>query len=192
MALAEKHKRSGAVVIAFLGDGTLGEGVVYEALNMAALWRAPLLYVVENNRIAQTTPVDLALAGDIAARFSAFSIPFAELDSSDVRLIYTYAGKQLTEVRNQGGPRALILHTCRFGPHSKGDDTRPEAEIARLRRERDPLTIHGARLEPRARAEIEGQVEAEIAQAFSQALADEYPQPDFEPVGVRPGARSSN
>jgi TPP-dependent pyruvate/acetoin dehydrogenase alpha subunit len=175
MALAEKHKRSGAVVIAFLGDGTLGEGVVYEALNMAALWRAPLLYVVENNRIAQTTPVDLALAGDIAARFSAFSIPFAELDSSDVRLIYTYAGKQLTEVRNQGGPRALILHTCRFGPHSKGDDTRPADALQRLRQERDPLSIQAARLDREIVKKIRASVDARIEQAYQAALTDPYP-----------------
>ena len=58
MALAEKFKRSGAVCVVFLGDGTLGEGVVYEALNLASLWGAPILYVVENNRIAQTTPAE--------------------------------------------------------------------------------------------------------------------------------------
>jgi pyruvate dehydrogenase E1 component alpha subunit len=128
----------------------------------------------------------------MAARFQAFGIPALKLDSSDVLEIHPQAEALLGQVRRHNAPRALILHTCRFGPHSKGDDTRPEAEIARLRRERDPLAIHGARLEPRARAEVERQVEAEIAQAYSQALADEYPQPDFEPVGVRPGARSSN
>src|SRR4030067_533323 len=81
MALAEKYKCSGKVAVAFLGDGTLGEGVVYEALNMASLWGAPILYVLENNHIAQTTPVDLAVAGQIAGRFSAFGIPVTELAS---------------------------------------------------------------------------------------------------------------
>jgi TPP-dependent pyruvate/acetoin dehydrogenase alpha subunit len=60
MALAEKLKGTGAVAVAFLGDGTLGEGVLYEALNMASLWEAPILFVLENNGIAQTTPVELA------------------------------------------------------------------------------------------------------------------------------------
>ena len=81
MALAEKRKGSRAVTVAFLGDGTLGEGVVYEALNMAALWKAPILYVVENNRIAQTTPIEQAVAGSLPARFQAFGIPAHELDS---------------------------------------------------------------------------------------------------------------
>ena len=74
MALAEKHRRSGAVVIAFMGDGTLGEGVVYEALNMAALWEAPILYVLENNRIAQTTPTAATIGGDLTARGQAFGV----------------------------------------------------------------------------------------------------------------------
>ncbi len=91
MALAEKRKDSRAVTVAFLGDGTLGEGVVYEALNMAALWKAPILYVVENNCIAQTTPIEQALAGSLPARFQAFGIPAHELDSSDVCEIRTRA-----------------------------------------------------------------------------------------------------
>ncbi len=69
MALAEKRKGSRAVTVAFLGDGTLGEGVVYEALNMAALWKAPILYVVENNRIAQTTPIEAGSGGQPAGPF---------------------------------------------------------------------------------------------------------------------------
>jgi TPP-dependent pyruvate/acetoin dehydrogenase alpha subunit len=178
MALAEKHKRSGAVVIAFLGDGTLGEGVVYEALNMAALWKAPILYVVENNRIAQTTPVDLALAGNIAARFSAFGIPIAELDSSDVCLISSLAQEQLDGVREQGGPRALILHTCRFGPHSKGDDTRPPEAVERLRQERDPLNIQAARLDTGSLKRVQAAVDARILQAYQAALTDPYPALD--------------
>ncbi|MBA4385738.1 MAG: pyruvate dehydrogenase, partial [Anaerolinea sp.] len=84
MALAEKQKKTDAAVTVFIGDGTLGEGVIYEAFNMASLWSAPLLIVVENNHIAQTTPTDFALAGDMRMRFQAFGIPAFELDTSDV------------------------------------------------------------------------------------------------------------
>jgi TPP-dependent pyruvate/acetoin dehydrogenase alpha subunit len=175
MALAEKYKGTGAVVISFLGDGTLGEGVVYESLNIASLWGAPILYVVENNHIAQTTPVEVAIAGNIPARFQAFGIPARQLDTSDVLEILPVAGEFLDEVRAQQTPRALILETCRFAPHSKGDDTRSPEEIAQLRKERDPLTIHGVRLESGEKAAIEAQVEAHIRQAFEQALADPYP-----------------
>jgi TPP-dependent pyruvate/acetoin dehydrogenase alpha subunit len=172
MALAEKRKKSRALVVCFLGDGTLGEGVVYEALNLAALWKAPILYVVENNRIAQTTPIELSVSGNIAARFTAFGIPVSELDSSDVLEISGIAERSLEKLRSSQAPRGLILHTCRFGPHSKGDDTRPDGEVARLRKERDPLTIHGARLAPDLRSAIEGDVNIQIQEAFQQALDD--------------------
>ncbi len=76
MALAEKASGSGNIVAVFLGDGTLGEGVVYESLNIASLWSLPILFVVENNRYAQTTPISLAMAGSIPARFSAFGIEY--------------------------------------------------------------------------------------------------------------------
>ena len=175
MALAEKRKSSGAVVICFMGDGALGEGVVYEALNIAALWGAPILYVLEDNRIAQTTPVELALAGDMAARFNAFGIPTRQLDTSDICEILPVAGELLGEVRAGMGPRALVLHTHRFGPHSKGDDTRPADEIARLRKERDPVTIQSARVDPGERDRIEADVIQQIEQALHQAMEDPFP-----------------
>jgi TPP-dependent pyruvate/acetoin dehydrogenase alpha subunit len=176
MALAEKRKGSGGVVVAFLGDGTLGEGVVYEALNMASLWQAPVLYVLENNRIAQTTPVELAVAGDIAARFTAFGIPVRQLDTSDVCEILPVAGDVLQGVRTMGSPRALILHTCRFGPHSKGDDTRHPDEVTRMRQQRDPLAIHAVRLSPDERQTVEAQVNRLVDQSFQQALQDPFPR----------------
>ncbi|MEX1071681.1 MAG: thiamine pyrophosphate-dependent dehydrogenase E1 component subunit alpha [Anaerolineales bacterium] len=174
-ALAEKAKNSGAITVIFLGDGALGEGVLYESLNMAALWKAPILFVLENNHIAQTTPIELAVAGDIAARFTAFGIPCRELDSSDVIEIEGDAGIEIKNLRTQGGPRALIIHTQRFGPHSKGDDTRDEKVMSKIRAERDPLTIHGSRLAAKDRKEIEKQAEGEVAAAFAQAQQDPLP-----------------
>ncbi|MBI3159693.1 MAG: thiamine pyrophosphate-dependent dehydrogenase E1 component subunit alpha [Chloroflexi bacterium] len=176
-ALAEKLKGTGALTVCFIGDGTLGEGVLYESLNMAALWGAPVLYVVENNRIAQTTPIELALAGSIPARFEAFGIPARELDTSDVLEILPVAGDLIAEMRADPGPRALILHTCRFGPHSKGDDTRPAELVEKMRAERDPLTIHAARLKKTERTAIEDEVNAEVTAAFAAAKAEPMPEP---------------
>ena len=170
IALAEKARGSRAVVVAFLGDGTLGEGVVYEALNLAGLWRLPILYVLENNRIAQTTPIELAVAGEISDRFRAFGLPVDERDTSEVGEIVALAGQSLAHIRQSGRPRALVLHTARFGPHSKGDDTRPAEEVARLQAERDPITLQAARLEPGARQSAEQAIQAEIDSAFRQAL----------------------
>jgi TPP-dependent pyruvate/acetoin dehydrogenase alpha subunit len=179
MALAEKFKASQAVTVVFLGDGTLGEGAIYEAFNLAALWQAPVLFVVDNNHIAQTTPVEQSFAGfcpgAIASRFQSFSIPAVELDSSDVLEIAAAARPLWDSIRQGSGPQALILHTRRFGPHSKGDDTRSQALIDQIRQERDPLRIQAARLNPEQRTRIEAQVNAEIQAAFSQALGDPWP-----------------
>src|SRR4030042_1657002 len=75
MALAERERGMHAIVIAFLGDGTLGEGVVYESLNMAALWKLPVVFVVENNHYAQTTPIEQHMAGSLTGRVAPFGIP---------------------------------------------------------------------------------------------------------------------
>jgi TPP-dependent pyruvate/acetoin dehydrogenase alpha subunit len=145
---------------------------------MASLWEAPILFILENNRIAQTTPIEQALAGGLLKRFQAFDIPAWELDSSDVEAIASVAGPLIEDVRQERGPGALILHTCRFGPHSKGDDTRPEQEVERMRRERDPLAIQAQRLDEAGRKTIEATVDDEIQQAFRLALADPYPIPE--------------
>ena len=180
MALAEKRLGSGAVAVVFLGDGTLGQGVVYESFNLASLWESPILFVLENNHIAQTTPSELSVAGDIKARFNAFGIPAYHLDSSDVREIYPLARELLSQVRENSSPTGLILSTHRFGPHSKGDDTRARDEIEKLRLERDPLTIQAARLTSSDRTRVEMEIQADIAAAFQEALND--PWPDFSSI----------
>jgi acetoin:2,6-dichlorophenolindophenol oxidoreductase subunit alpha len=176
MALAEKQKGSGSVVSTFLGDGTLGEGVVYEALNMGSLWKVPILYVVENNHIAQTTPISLTLAGDICARFTAFGIPAHPIDSSDVLEIQSAAAHLFDEIREGIGPRALVINTQRLGPHSKGDDTRDPQVLEKIKREFDPLSIHAQRLSSGDIAAIEEDVNREVLDAFETALNDPYPQ----------------
>ena len=129
---------------------------------------------LENNKIAQTTPVELNLAGDIPKRFSAFGIPANQLDTSDVQIILSAARELINEVRQSSTTRALILNTCRFGPHSKGDDPRPQEEISKLWKTRDPLTIQAKRLPTEESAAIEKDIRTEVRQAFQQALDDPF------------------
>jgi acetoin:2,6-dichlorophenolindophenol oxidoreductase subunit alpha len=171
MALAEKQ-RQGRVVVAFTGDGALGEGVVYESLNMAALWRLPVLIVLENNRYAQSTPIARHLAGGISARFQAFGIPAIEIDTTDAVEIAAATRPLLDLTRAGRGPHALVIHTYRFAPHSKGDDTRDPDEIARYRRN-DPLPLLCARLSPQVAGSLKDEVEAEVEAAFR--LAEQAP-----------------
>jgi acetoin:2,6-dichlorophenolindophenol oxidoreductase subunit alpha len=176
MALAEKRGRTGYVVVAFLGDGALGEGAVYESLNMASLWSLPILFVLENNRYAQTTPIQHHLAGDPAARFGAFGIPFDVIETTDVLEIRKLALAALREIRAGRGPRALVIGTYRLAPHSKGDDIRDPAEIEAHRR-LEPLRLQAGRLSAVVRASIEGQVEEEVELAMQRAAASPAPDP---------------
>jgi TPP-dependent pyruvate/acetoin dehydrogenase alpha subunit len=177
MALAEKVKKTGMIVLAFLGDGTLGEGVLYESLNIASLWSLPVLFVVENNHYAQTTPIGMAVAGTIAGRFSAFGITTLERDTSDVLEVQAAALEVVRSVRRNGRPVGLILQTYRFSAHSKGDDVRDPTEIARAR-EKDPLLVQVARLSSAERVRAESEVAAAIADAFARAEADPFPSPE--------------
>ncbi|MBE0408738.1 MAG: thiamine pyrophosphate-dependent dehydrogenase E1 component subunit alpha [Anaerolineales bacterium] len=175
IALAEKFQMRQTVTIAFLGDGALGEGVFYEALNLASLFQSPILFVLENNRIAQTTPIELHTSGDILSRFLAFDIKAEQIDSSDVLEIQKIAAALIDLVRNSQSPRALIINTHRFGPHSKGDDTRPADLIRKIKQLYDPLIIHGSRLTNYQRTSIDEEVNQEVVEAFQKALEDPIP-----------------
>lgn len=170
MGLAEKYSGRDSIVIDFMGDGTLGEGIVYECLNMVSLWQVPLLFVLENNHIAQTTPDRLAVAGSITGRFKAFGIPTQMVDSSDVLVISDLAKQLISQVRAQRSPQALVIETVRLGTHSKGDDTRSPEELEALWQTRDPVSIHGQRLPAAVRSAVEQQVESRIEEAFTAAL----------------------
>jgi 2-oxoisovalerate dehydrogenase E1 component len=191
MALAEKFKKTGKIALVFLGDGTLGEGALYESLNIAALWQIPVLYIVENNRYAQTTPVEVGVSGSIAARFDAFGIQNWEVDSSDVLEICSRAESALEHVRGLCRPAALILHTHRFSAHSKGDDTRPRELVAKIRAERDPLQIHAPRLDSAQLAQAEAEVSALIDNAFTRAANDSFPVFQLSSSPVQPSNRNT-
>jgi len=177
MALAERERGSDAVTTAFIGDGTLGQGVVYETLNLASLWRLPLLFVLENNSYAQSTPSSLAMAGSIVDRANAFGIETTELDTTDVTDIHSRASAVVEEVRVSGRPHFLVLHTYRFSPHSKGDDFRDPDEIEK-RRTFDPLRISAAGIDESARTALEDACEHRLAGAL--AAADQAPVAGLE------------
>lgn len=145
VAMAEKIRQSGAVGIVFMGDGTLGQGVVYETFNLASLWSLPLLVVIENNGYAQSTPLARNLAGSIAARPRAFGIPCDEATSNDAEELTALFGRVLDAVRREGAPRVALVNTYRLCAHSKGDDFRPKDEVESWR-ERDPLALMRTRL----------------------------------------------
>lgn len=133
VALHLARSEPGALACVYIGDGTWGEGAVYEALNMAALWALPLLVVVENNGIAQSTPTNRQLAGTIAARAAAFGAAHHRVESIDINEIRTELVPLVDDVRQRRRPGVVEFITHRVGPHSKGDDTRSPEEIERVR-----------------------------------------------------------
>jgi len=133
-------KDTGAITTVFLGDGTMGQGVLYEGLNMAALWNLPVLFVVEDNGIAQTTPVKSGVSGRISNRAKPFGIKSFRYAGTNVLDVYKLASEVISYIRTERKPAWLYLKTVRLGPHSKGDDTRSDEEMLKENK-KDPLLI---------------------------------------------------
>jgi TPP-dependent pyruvate/acetoin dehydrogenase alpha subunit len=178
IALAERERRSGALTVAFLGDGALGQGVVYESFNMASLWELPILFVVENNFYAQSTPIRLGLAGEIAARGRAFGIKTAQLATTDSTEIQRVAGAVISRIRRHSRPFLLVLDTYRLSPHSKGDDVRDAVEIQDAWT-RDPLHLAAAHVPSAVRSAVDAACEQRLTDAIQRALA----APPARPLG---------
>ncbi len=176
-ALAEVRLGSGAISVVFLGDGTLGEGIVYETLNMASLWSSPTLFVLEDNGYAQSTPKRLGVAGSMVARARAFGIEAESLESNDVEELLPLVRSRVGLVRSSGRPFFQIVRTFRLAAHSKGDDDRDPKEIAAWR-ERDPVEMLARRLPERDRVEIQTAVDSEVEAAVQEADAAPWPEPE--------------
>lgn len=189
MALDRRRRNSRGMVAIMIGDGTLGEGLLYESMNLASVWKAPVLFVVENNGIAQTTYTSETLGGSIEARGAAFGLRTWRLDDASPAFAQD-VDAVVAAMRDGGGPGMLVIDTCRLGPHSKGDDLRPAEERKRIE-DRDPLAALGRSIGDAARAEIELRNRNFVALIESEALAS--PVSQFETVPqhcFRPASRA--
>jgi TPP-dependent pyruvate/acetoin dehydrogenase alpha subunit len=196
-ALAHRTLKRDAVSVAFFGDGALAEGLLHECLNMAALWRLPMLFVCENNGWGEFLPTSKQLSFKLKDLAAAYRIPHRAVDGNDVAAVAAAAATLVAEVRRDG-PRILECTTHRVRGHFEGDAQkyRDAGELAELHRH-DPLTIAARRLaeaglDAQALAAIEAEVAAAIETAmaaaraaappaFAEALADVYsPRPAGE------------
>lgn len=132
------HRRAGRgdLAVVYIGDGTWGQGAVYESLNIAALWQLPLVVIVENNGIAQSTPIEHNLAGTIEGRVRGFGVDYLMIDSSQLPDISVCLLPAMARARTEPRPLVVEFATLRLGPHSKGDDTR-SAELLDELQQRD-------------------------------------------------------
>lgn len=170
-ALAARLAGSTAISALFIGEGALGEGVVYEALNIAARWRLPFLVVVENNGYAQSTPITEVLAGTIKSRADAFDIWYRQTDSWNLPELFTTATDAVATCRS-GRPALLEICTYRLSAHSKNDDYRDKDEIQKYR-ERDVLS-HLLEEHRQEVIEVDRAAIARVEEAVKRALKADY------------------
>lgn len=173
-SLAEKHKNTDALVITFLGDGTMGQGVVYESFNLSALWDLPIVFVLENNQYAQSTPVQLAHSGKLEDRAKPFGIYTKVADGNLVAEVYDASLEVMAHVRSRGKPAFLVLNTYRLGPHSKGDDFRDPEDIEENRK-RDPLKLASEMIPEAKIRQLKTEIPAQVEELFKKALAGDDP-----------------
>jgi pyruvate dehydrogenase E1 component alpha subunit len=122
-ALSAKTRHTQQVSVAFFGDGAMGQGPIYECLNMAAIWKLPMIFVCENNGYAESTPAEYALSTrDLARRAEAFNVASAILDGQDVVAVYDEMGRAVERARRGEGPSFLECKTYRYYGHFLGDD----------------------------------------------------------------------
>lgn len=160
MALARKMRQTGNIATVFIGDGTLGQGVVYETMNMAAKWELPLLMVCEHNRFAQSTATSSTIAGDISARAQAFGIKTFRDTTARPETLMENAKTSIQMVRETNQPVFHLVDTHRLAPHSKGDDHRDPAELDRCRQD-DPV-CQFALADPETYGEMLAEIDEEI------------------------------
>jgi TPP-dependent pyruvate/acetoin dehydrogenase alpha subunit len=159
MGLGEKLIGSDAIAVVFMGDGTFGEGVIYEAFNLASLWKSPTLFVVEDNHYAQSTPSFLQHAGTLSERSKSFGINVVRKDGSNVQDVYETTLDLVAEISLTKVPQLLYLDTYRFAPHSKGDDFRDVTELKKMMEMRDPIKIAAKNINIDKLAEIQQSVD---------------------------------
>lgn len=185
--LSIKMRKSDQVAVCFFGDGALGQGLIYESMNMAQLWKLPVLYVCENNQYNEYTHNSETAAGNLADRGRAFGIHTVEVDGQDVRAVYTVMTELVARARRGEGPAFVVCHTYRFLGHHVGDIDRSyyrsKDEEAWWRGERDPLKVLGDWLSTEHNvgtnvlAGIDAAVRAEVEAAVDYALNAPFPDP---------------
>ncbi len=171
----------------FFGEGALGQGLLYECMNMASLWKLPVIYVCENNLYNEYTHYSETTAGEIRERAKAFEIPCEAIDGQDIVLVHAASQYFVERARKREGPSFLICNTYRFYGHHVGDVDRAyyrsKKEEEEWKNRRDPLKLLAQRLTKEKTADdaslkqIEDEIQRQIEAAVQFALNAPYPKP---------------
>jgi pyruvate dehydrogenase E1 component alpha subunit len=190
-ALSAQMRKTDQVAVCFFGEGALGQGLLYEVMNMASLWKLPVIYICENNMYNEYTHFRDTTAGEIKARPEAFGIPAEVGDGQNVRGVYAAASRAVKRARQGLGPYFLQFDTYRYHGHYVGDIDRAYYRSKQEEREwitkRDPLELHAAWLveeglaKPDDLEKMRSRVQAEISAGVE--FATHAPFPDASEVG---------
>jgi acetoin:2,6-dichlorophenolindophenol oxidoreductase subunit alpha len=186
-AMSIKMRKSDQVAVCFFGDGALGQGLLYETMNMASLWKLPVIYVCENNQYNEYTHYSETTAGDVTARAKAFGIYIESIDGQDVRIVHTTMQRLVERARRGGGPAFLECSTYRFHGHHVGDIDRSyyrtKKEEEEWKNRRDPIKLladwlkKSKLVDAPSLEQIENEISTEIKAAVTFALNAPYPEP---------------
>jgi acetoin:2,6-dichlorophenolindophenol oxidoreductase subunit alpha len=186
-AYASKYLKNGRVAVCFFGEGALGQGLLYEEMNLAQLWKLPVIFICENNGYNEYTHFSESTAGEVPARAKAFGIATETADGQNVRDVYVLASKYIERARSGEGPAFLEFKTYRYHGHHVGDIARayyrPKAEEQEWVTTRDPITLHGEWLMANGVADrgaldkIQDELIVEMDAAVEFAVASPYPDP---------------
>jgi 2-oxoisovalerate dehydrogenase E1 component len=189
-ATAAQLRHTGGVVVAFFGDGAVGQGMFHEAVNLAAVWQLPVLFLCENNHYAEFSPAAEQHRATLADRARGYGVDFAAVDGNDVVAVADTVADLVHRLRAGAGPVLLEAETYRWHGHYEGDPERYR-EAAELEewKKRDPLVRLAQRLDPAVVERIDREVGQEIADAVASALAAPEPAPAtlHEYVGIPRG-----
>jgi pyruvate dehydrogenase E1 component alpha subunit len=187
-AFAAKRLGNGRVAVCFFGEGALGQGSLYEVMNLAQLWKLPVIYVCENNMYNEYTHYTETTAGTILGRAGAFGLEAASVDGQDVRAVNEVATRLVMRARGGGGPAFLQADTYRYSGHHVGDINREyyrsKQEEQHWKTERDPIKLHAAWLLSQGQADsnaldqITTEARTEMEAAVKFAIAAPYPGVD--------------
>ena len=185
-ALSSKRMGTGQVAACFFGEGALGQGVLYEVMNLAALWKLPVIYVCENNLYTEYTHYSETTAGDVLARGTAFGVQAESVNGQDVRAVYATAQRLVDRARKGDGPAFLVCETYRYTGHHVGDINREyyrsKQEEQEWKTKRDPIKNFSEWLVEQKLSdegklkEIQEEVRAEMKAAVEFAIAAPYPK----------------
>jgi acetoin:2,6-dichlorophenolindophenol oxidoreductase subunit alpha len=176
------------VAVCFFGEGALGQGVLYEVMNLAQLWKLPVIYACENNLYNEYTHYSETTAGDLLGRAKGFGMLAEGVDGQDVRAVHATAARLVERARKGNGPAFLLCNTYRYHGHHVGDINREyyrsKQEEQRWKAERDPLKVFrdwlieqnlvdGTTLE-----RVFSEVKSGIEKAVEFAVTAPYPKPE--------------